>query len=123
MAFTQPAFNLTVNIWRAATPPGTIPPDVTAMCNLTWGKRVNAPASGGTGAIGVVFLAPVLLLPKGTDIRSDEKCSTGNDTCEVPAGSGRFYTVIYVDDLGKGFANEHRGALLQSRGGWPQPIP
>jgi len=121
--FTLPTFNLNVNIWRATSNPATDPPDVTAMGNLAWSKRVSAPASGGTGSIGVVFAAPILLLPKLTDIRSDEKCATGNDACEVPAGSGRYYHVVYVEDLGKGFSNEHRGAILLPSPAWPQPIP
>jgi len=121
--FVLPNFNLHVNIWRATSNPAVDPPDVTAMGNLAWGKRVSAPASGGTGSLGVVFVAPVLLLPAHTDIRSDEKCATGDDFVEVPAGTGRIYVVIYVDDLGKGFSNEHRGALLTAVSGWPQPIP
>jgi hypothetical protein len=71
-------------------------------------------------------------LPAGTDIR-DEGVDPGVADCvEVPAGSGRFYLVDYVDDVAKDFPNEYRIAVLVKVGGagffptfplWPQPIP
>jgi hypothetical protein len=67
-------------------------------------------------------MAPILLLPMLTDIRSDEK-GPGSDWAEVPAGSGRFYQVVYVEDIGKGFSNEHRGAMLIPYPPWPIPYP
>jgi hypothetical protein len=59
----------------------------------------------------------------GTDIR-DLNTATGYDIVEVPAGTGRLYLVEQVDDVGKGFLNEHRCATL-SKGlfTWPSPIP
>lgn len=76
---------------------------------------------------------PQLLLPAGTDVRDG---STGGeaDIIEVPAGSGRWYSVMSVDDMGKGFPNEHRFALLHKiyerlnpilflGANWPTPIP
>lgn len=63
-----------------------------------------------------------LLLPPLTDIQ-DCFNAGGPDTVEAPAGSGRFYLVDMVDDLGKGFANEHRFALMEKTGTWPSPIP
>jgi hypothetical protein len=45
---------------------------------------------------------------------------------EVPAGSGRYYEVVQVDDAGKGFPNEHRIAGLIATvdlGMWPVPYP
>jgi hypothetical protein len=48
------------------------------------------------------------------------------DLVEVPAGTGRFYRVQWVDDLGKGFDNEHRFALLlqtNTFSPWPIPMP
>jgi hypothetical protein len=66
-----------------------------------------------------------LLLPPGSDIR-DGLTSTGYDAVEVPSGSGRYYTVIFVDDVGKGFPNEYRMAFLVKsdvNGDWPTPIP
>lgn len=125
--YILPTFNLDVNIWRSTSDPTSDPPDVTAIGNLAWGRRGAAPASGGTSVLGVVFVAPVLLLPALTDVRDDPTLSGLQDIVEVPAGTGRYYTVSYVDDLGKGFDNEHRGAVLVKTTAapllWPVPYP
>jgi hypothetical protein len=105
-------------------------------CNLAWGKRVNTglPISTTEGGEYSQTLM-VLLVPALTDIR-DAAGLVGvhPDLVVVPSGSGRWYSVMYVDDLGKGFPNEHRGAVLykayekvsptQYPGlAWPVPIP
>lgn len=95
------------------------PPDVTCDANLAWNKRVAVPSTGGTGSLGVPLFTMTLLVPKLTDIR-DRLHVGGSDTVEVPAGSGRYYEAVYVDDLGKGFANEHRGVLLLA---YQRPYP
>ena len=71
-----------------------------------------------------------LLLPALTDIRSVVTFPGGGgskcDIVECPLGSGRFYLVISVDDVGKGFGNEFRCAAIQATnlyGVWPTPIP
>lgn len=120
MAFSLPTFNLTVWIFRHGNAPPGAGPDVIANGNLTPGRRVfmaNAPAGFG----GCPMLVEVLL-PALTDIRgwNDPGAS---DWAEVPAGSGRYYEVLFVDDIGKGFANEHRFALLAQINPWPSPIP
>jgi hypothetical protein len=123
MSFVVPAMPLLCNIWRAAAIPPAGLPDVTSQCNLAWGRRVNVPSTGGTTLVGVPLMTMQLLLPAGTDIRGDPGV-TNADVVEVPAGSGRYYTVAFVDDLGKGFANEHRGAILvQDKATWPHPTP
>lgn len=76
-----------------------------------------------------------LLLPALTDIR-DAACASGyTDIVEVPDGSGRWYSVEYVDDVAKGFTNEYRVAVLSKAFDdgyvsnhfpglkWPSPIP
>ena len=63
-----------------------------------------------------------LLVPTGTDIR-DFKTGGSGDTVEVGAGTGRFYVVCWVDDIGGGFANEHRFAELVAVAPWPVPYP
>ena len=127
MPYSLPTFNLAVNIWRNAAPPPA-PPAVVTFGNLTPGKRTIAfqkPAN--IAAIDTVFLH-FLLLPAHTDIRAD--VFTGNnDIVEVPAGTGRYYTVSHVEDVGKGFPNEHRMAWVeQDHSGasglpWPYPTP
>lgn len=121
MAYVVPQMPLDVNCWHngAAEPPVGAP-DATFKGNLCWNRRVAVPSTGGTGALGIPLFTMTLLVLKDTDIRGKLSTATGADTVEVPAGSGRFYEVLYVDDIGKGFSNEHRGALLLAR---VQPTP
>lgn len=120
MAFRLPTFNLAVSIWHEGSNTDD-PPDVECMGNLAYGKRVNTITDGGTGfyhqSQGVY-----LLVPAGTDVRDNIR-SAAQDVVEVPASSGRFYRVLYVEDAGKGFPNEHRVATLFPDGGWPTPYP
>lgn len=118
--YTLPVFNLLVNIWRNGRL-YTDPPDVSTFGNLALGRRVSGsklqsnttnPSDGGMW----------LLLPKDTDIR-DSKSVTGEDMVEVPAGTGRLYTSKWVDDCGKGFANEHRFAVIFGLPPWGVPFP
>jgi len=122
MSYVLPTFNLNVNIWRNASGPPA-PPAVTTIGNLAWGRRVQT--GDVIAAIGTIGGAITLLVPAGTDVR-DEGGGWGDDWVEVPAGSGRFYEVLWVDDIGKGFANEHRAAVLiktAAFGQWPVPYP
>jgi hypothetical protein len=118
MGFTVPTFNLSVNVWRSGgTPPA--PPDLVLFGNLAWGKRVQT----GMADFDTLLSERIqLLLPAGSDVRS-VVCAATADNVEVPAGSGRVYFVMFVDDIGKGFSNEHRVAVLQQRPTWPAPIP
>ena len=131
MPFILPTFVLPVNIWRVGGIGGTYAaPDVQTFGNLSPGKRTMLqinPASGDAGKIPME-----LLLPPLTDIRAAWN-SLNADLVEVPAGSTRFYNVQFVDDIGKGFANEHRFAMLYQLEGtpgvepfgqpWPVPMP
>jgi len=133
MAFTVPDFNLTCGIYTGGTFAGKIF-RANSPCNLAWGRRVSQLPVDISSVDSSASVAMTLLLPAGTDIRDS---STGGpvDIVEVPAGSGRWYFAEAVDDIGKGFANEHRGALLAKawelfdpHGGfagvfWPTPIP
>jgi hypothetical protein len=64
-----------------------------------------------------------MVCPALTDIEDSLSGPSGNDKTEIPAGSGRFYEIIEVDDVAKGFNNEHRYGLLRKFGSWPAPIP
>jgi hypothetical protein len=128
MGFSVPEMPLAVNIWHNLTdpdPPLGVP-DLVTVGNLGQGRR-NVGYLAGDDSNDYYVVHPQLLLPLGTDIR-DLSCSVIADVVEVPAGTGRFYLVLYVDDMGKGFSNEHRFAVLQKLGLnegvlWPQPIP
>lgn len=118
VSFSLPVFNLVVNVWRAAAGPPA-PPALTVKGNLAWGRRVF-----GGGTVFTLSGVPgmTLLLPLGADVRSQAE-GLGNDIVEVPAGTGRFYTVVFVDDVGRGFGNQHRAAVLEQQANWPAPIP
>lgn len=119
MSFSPPTFNIRCNIWHFPhVPPAAH--DLQSPCNLQLGRR-NQPISLETFQNDMS-----LLLPAGTDLRSFNNYGNGTDIVEVPAGTGRFYTVIGVDDGGKGFPNEFRFGLIRATrtyGNWPIPIP
>lgn len=121
MSFTVPTFNLHYNLWRSGNAPPAAP-DATGDCNLAFGRRVSS-YQGVISTPNEPIMS--LLLPPGEDVRGP--MCLHPDTCiEVPAGTGRFYTILGLDDSGKGFPNEHRVALLSWTdlfGDWPSPIP
>jgi len=117
--FTLPSFPLTVNIWRGGNDVQAAPPDVVVSANLVFPRRAefgpsvvsDFAAAWQMLTLGWVYMS--LLLPIATDIRfRDSALGQEADAVECPAGTGRFYIVIFVDDVGKGFANEHRQALM-----------
>jgi len=113
---------LVVAIWN----PPTVPP---AAPSLTPPGQLRGPSihvSGeqfvGVGLFSFEAGLPTLLVNALTDIR-DQFTAGGASIVEVPQGSGRFYDVVMVEDVAKGFLNEHRMALISKRGIWPAPIP
>lgn len=126
MAFRLPTFNILCNI-SAPGAPGVIlipgPPFRLAgqSCQLTYGQRTQVASASGTPTQGTLVLVMNLLLPALTDVRGPQDLASF-DMVEVPAGSGRWYSVIGVDDIGKGFANEHRTASIYAAfGTWTPP--
>ena len=128
MAFRLPSFNLLCNITTCdvANVPAipTLPirlPNQT--CQLCYGRRVNVASTGGTSTVGILSIAMTLLVPPLVDVRGPQDV-TSADMVEVPAGSGRWYFVVAVDDIGKGFANEHRTAVMSALAkSWVPPYP
>ncbi len=125
MPYSLPTFNIPIKIWRWSHQPPAAPA-VTTVGNLSWGRRVNL--SGLAGGEVNVNRTITLLLPPLTDIRSYINVASGDgDLVEAPAATGRFYQVAFVDDIGKGFPNEHRAAILiqveQGGSPWPAPMP
>lgn len=121
MPFVVPSFPITCNVWTNGTGPPAAPRVSALACNLAWNKRVAVPSTGGTGVLGVPLFTMTLLVPKLSDLRG-RLSAGGSDVVECPAGSGRIYECVYVDDIGKGFANEHRAALLLATV-QPTPLP
>lgn len=132
MSFSVPNFNLTCNIYTV-TPPSSVVFRASSICNLAMGRRINWLNSQASPSVGTFGATPMLLLPAGTDIR-DSSCAPLGDVVEVPAGSGRWYQCLNVDDSGKGFPNEYRMASINKIWNfsvwlpygipaWPVPIP
>lgn len=127
MAFRLPTFNLTYNasatpfaypVLTIPTPPYRING---AVCQLTYGRRVNVGTTGGTNQPGVVVVANNLLVPAGADIRGFQD-TINPDMIEIPVGSGQWYVCYSVNDIAKGFANEHRtGCIYPLVGTWVAP--
>lgn len=120
-AYRIPSFNLGVNIWRATSDVQAVPADVTAVGNLTNGRSgggclvwpITANAAANVANFTLTQQTISLLLPKLTDVRGMEGgANAAGDCIECPAGSGRYYVVLWVDDVGKGFFNEHREAVM-----------
>jgi len=119
MAFVLPTFNLNVSIYRNGTDPVIGVPDVSTVGQLrppNSGAAWYSPVLSGTSTM-------VLLLPPGTDIRDNYNAGSVSDYVQVPAASGRVYKVVIVDDIGKGFPNEHRFAIIFKVPAYPWPVP
>jgi hypothetical protein len=121
LMYVIPTFNLLANIWHDPHIPMIDPPDLQVACNLSWGKRTQIVPTQLVAVLEATGQI-LLLLPATTDIR-DSAGGTRPDVTEVPAGSGRTYICTFVDDIGKGFANEHRAAIMVKFGVWPIPYP
>lgn len=121
-----PNFNLTCNIWTRTLPPPGNAPRLTSPCNLQYSKKLTTKGDNVTGARNMSMW---LLLPAMTDVRGPltEVAFIASDYVECPAGSSRWYQVVAVDDVSKGFASEYRCALIeQIQSGalvWPVPMP
>jgi hypothetical protein len=127
VAFKPPTFNLVANVWLRLGTPTTLPPgrpaDTQYSCQLYLSKtHLQLPTTTFATSASVL-----VLFPARTDVRGSAAGGQQNDLLEVPAASGRFYAVRWVEDRAKGFTNEYRvaGCLqqVQVTGGWPFPTP
>jgi hypothetical protein len=129
MAFALPQFNLLANVWHAAASPPVGPPDFSPVCqlyvNTHWTQDVDPPVGAVVSTVDGYYFPPVQLrVPALTDLRySPNGSSVWVDTVEVPAGSARYYAVVFVEDCHKGFANEYRVALIRMVMPVPVPLP
>jgi hypothetical protein len=124
--FIQPAYNLEVGVFRPPNlPPGV--PDFSLLGNLSPGRIVSMRSDviiGGVWSPGLNVLM-WLRLPPLSDVRGWTVTNPA-DIVEVPLGSSRFYWVWEVDDIAKGFPNEHRFAWISKLNLgplWPVPMP
>jgi hypothetical protein len=119
MAFRVPNFNLTCNVWHAQLLPPVGPPDIAALpCQLAADHIIEQP-------IGVIANTVIhgmfIRVAARTDLRG-RSSTTGPDTIECPAGTGRYYSAAVVDDVARGFPNEYRSAFV-TQYQFPTPIP
>jgi hypothetical protein len=119
MAFRIPTFNLTCNVWHAqALPPVGAPAIAALPCQLAWDHIGDHP-------VGTLFTTAILIMVIRVAARTDlrpRSSSTGYDIIECPAGTGRYYGVVGVDDVARGFPNEYRQAIVAQQQ-FPTPIP
>jgi hypothetical protein len=110
VSFSVPTFNLTCGVWSGPWLAKAHRFDV--LGNLAFGRRSNSqfPATGFFGDVAGQSY-PLLLMPAGTDVRCELQ-GNPDDVVEIPVGSGRWYQVMMVEDIGKGFLNEHRCACV-----------
>jgi hypothetical protein len=110
VAFTLPQFPLTCEIFSG--PYLARVSRATSVCNLALGRRGVVLPDFEFGTTQIATGPTYVLFPPGTDVR-DMNCNIpAQDLLELPQGSGRWYSVSLVDDVGKGFANEHRYAIV-----------
>ena len=122
MSFAVPTFNLLTNIWHSTTNPPAAP-SLVVDANLQYARHDKVEIFNGQAG-SVMYL----LTPKLTDIRGVWE-GIPSDIVECPAGTSRFYFVLQVDDVGKGFPNEYRIAIMEQitdtlgQFGIPFPVP
>lgn len=118
--YTPPVYNTPINIWHDGTAT-TDPPDVEATVNFAWDRRGHTDSiDPGAPENTIPFMT--VLAPSDTDIRGYVNTGGSPDVIEVPAGSGRYYLVHYVDFIGMGFPNEHLGCdVYMNIGSAPPP--
>lgn len=128
--YSLPQFNVLANVWTAELgsfqtrytyKSPTRARDFQVQAQLYIQQRFSA-------AVGVMLLSTTtnvntaymmridLRVPKGTPLRypipNTTDGSSNFDVVEVPAGSGRFYFVVFVVPVHLGFPNEYLTAVL-----------
>lgn len=122
-SFKIPTFNLICDVYTNPFFPGPPPPAKRLSLSCAWKNLMGGhPLGGHVGGAVLDPSAGFLFMPKLSDLR-DGNTTTGADSIELPAGSGRWYTCDVVDDANKGFPNEFRWAKLSKFGTWTTPIP
>lgn len=119
MAYTLPVFNLTCRITHGG---GAF---FDTICNLAFSRRSRYEILKTDLAAAPPLNVHIMyvLLPALTDIRGALEAGGNRDHIEIVIGSARHYEVLWVDDSGKGFPNEHRIAIVVQLLAFPIPIP
>lgn len=121
--YKLPTFNLMLNYWNSfiSVIPPTIPPTLTVKCQLRMSRAAAvagvAGSSSGPGPIMFINVPPFTPIQGGMGLGSHV-----STLIECPAGTGRYYRVLWVDDVAKGFNNEYRVCCVFANKA-PNPIP
>ncbi len=119
-----PVFPLLANVWHTGNPV-TDPPDL-ANIKAELVVTVHHRQVTGTTTQNKGNITRFIYFEKGTDVRAIWPAGFP-DVVELPAGSAKYYDIVDVDDVAKGFPNEFRVAAVvvtsQVAGPWPVPYP
>lgn len=114
MAFTVPRFNITVNVFTGPWLTKTLRvADLAA--NFAIGRREQ---QAGNDFINASSFQPesgltaFLLLPSGSDVRSQSNGGGVQDVIEIPSGSNCWYQCTAWEDMAMGFPNQYRMAAV-----------
>lgn len=116
--YPLPTLNLTCTVSRRTAPSAIWVTVASIPCQL---RAPGVRSTGQDAGRGWTFTW-ALITSALADVR-DNVSHPAADRVEVPAGSGRLYSVEIVDDVAKGFPNEYRIAFLSKVPPWPSPIP
>jgi len=135
MTFRLPDFPLLCDVYT--NPTGDFFTKVLRLsgikCQLRGPQQGPRPGNAFFGDFMDVSYVQLLLIPPLTDIRGRAQVGANLvDILEVPSGSNRWYVPQVVDDIAKGFPNEHRFCTLSmlfpnpqivNCPPWPVPLP
>lgn len=136
MAFKLPTFNITVNVYTGPWLSKVLRvADLPA--NFAIGKRVQQIGNDYVAFFGSQLefgITAILLVPKGSDVRSQSNGGGVQDIVEIPSGSSCWYQITAWEDMAGGFSNEYRVAAVGkiweelaptalAGCNWPSPTP
>jgi hypothetical protein len=123
--YSIPQMPLPYSIWRWSHWGGLVPPvsvpDAQSFCNLVPGRRNYLSLDGGLSYILILLSDDIRFSELGVWIVPPGP--TDPDLIELPTGSGRYYKVVDVEQLGMGFSNWHQEAAILKVSPWPVPVP
>jgi len=109
-SFNLPQFNLEVGIFTSNSYDDG--PNISTVGCLRRYPSQNNMEQGGSNSQNDYRWMMEILLPALTDVRPPCLNAGLNTFIECPLGARRFYRVLAVDDIAKGYPNEHRFCLV-----------